>query len=146
MIRPSSGRLADFDLSGLSLARRYLLVSLVFVVIGGGVVALALGQLIETSAINRTTSVTALYVESFVAPELQTLATSPNLSQAEIDSLQRLLTDSPLGQAVVSFRAPVDGRALSSTAPFRSSSASASTWAASAGRRLAATSSATSAT
>jgi signal transduction histidine kinase len=100
-------------LAGLSLAGRYLLLSLVFVVIGGGVVAFALGQLIETSAINRTTSVTALYVESFVAPELQSLATSPDLSQSEIDSLQRLLNDTPLGQKVVSFRIwSKDGRVL----------------------------------
>jgi signal transduction histidine kinase len=100
-------------LAGLSLAGRYLLLSLVFVVIGGGVVAFALGQLIETSAINRTTSVTALYVESFVAPELQSLATSPDLSQSEIDSLQRLLNDTPLGQRVVSFRIwSKDGRVL----------------------------------
>ena len=64
----------------MSLARRYLLLSLVVVVVGGGIVAYALGQLIETSAINRTTSVTALYVESFVAPKLQSLATGPSLS------------------------------------------------------------------
>ena len=89
-------RVPRFDLAGLSLARRYLLLSLVFVVVGGGIVAYALGQLIETSAINRTTSVTALYVESFVAPELQSLATGPSLSQSEIDSLQRLLSDSSL--------------------------------------------------
>ena len=100
-----------FDLAGLSLARRYLLLSLVFVLVGGGIVAYALGQLIETSAINRTTSVTALYVESFVAPELQSLATSPSLSQSEIDSLQRLLNDTPLGQKIVSIRIwSTDGR------------------------------------
>ena len=107
-----------FDLAGLSLARRYLLLSLVFVVVGGGVVAYALGQLIETSAINRTTSVTALYVESFVAPELQSLATSPSLNQTEIDSLRLLLSDSPLGQKVVSFRIwSTDGHVLYSPLP-----------------------------
>jgi signal transduction histidine kinase len=112
-IRRPAVHVRRFDLSGLSLARRYLLLSFVFVVIGGGIVAIALGQLIETSAINRTTAVTALYVESFVAPELQSLATHPDLSQAEVDSLQRLLTDSPLGQAVVSFRVwSTDGKVL----------------------------------
>ena len=119
--RSSAGRrgaCARFDLAGLSLARRYLLLSLVFVVIGGGVVAFALGQLIETSAINRTTSVTALYVESFVVPELQSLATSPSLTQPEIESLQRLLNDSPLGQRVVSFRIwSTDGQVLYSPFP-----------------------------
>lgn len=111
-------RVRWLDLSGLSLARRYLLLSLVFVVVGGGIVAFVLGQLIETSAINRTTSVTALYVESFVAPELQNLATASDLTAAERDSLQHLLTDTPLGQAVVSFRIwSTDGRVLYSPFP-----------------------------
>ncbi len=105
-------------LAGLPLARRYLLLSFVFVVVGGGIVAYSLGQLIETSAINRTTSVTALYVESFVEPELQSLATSPTLTQPEIDSLQRLLNDSPVSQKVVSFRIwSTDGRILYSPVP-----------------------------
>jgi signal transduction histidine kinase len=113
-----TGRARRFDLSGLSLARRYLLLSFVFVIIGGGVVAYALGQLIETSAINRTTSVTALYVESFVAPDLQTLASSPDLAPADLASLQRLLTETPLGEAVVSFRIwSTDGRVLYSPFP-----------------------------
>lgn len=109
----SSWRRPRLNLTGLSLARRYLLLSLVVVVAGGGIVAYVLGQLIETSAINRTTSVTALYVESFVVPELQSLATSPTLSQPEIASLQRLLTDSPLSQNIVSFRIwSTEGRVL----------------------------------
>ena len=116
--RVPAGARRRFDLAGLSLARRYLLLSLVFVVVGGGIVAYSLGQLIETSAINRTTSVTALYVESFVAPELQSLATSPSLSQPEIDSLRRLLNNSPLSQKVVSFRIwSTDGRILYSPVP-----------------------------
>jgi signal transduction histidine kinase len=111
-------RRPHFDIAGLSLARRYLLVTLVVVVVGGVVVAYVLGQLIETSAINRTTSVTALYVESFVEPQLQSLATSQTLSQTEIDSLKRLLGDSPLGQRIVSFRVwSTDGRILYSPIP-----------------------------
>jgi signal transduction histidine kinase len=94
-----------FGLANLSLARRFLLVSLALVVVGGAAVAWVLGQLIETSAINRTTSVTALYVESFVAPELQSLANSSSLTQPEIDSLQSLLSpSSPVGQRIVAFR------------------------------------------
>ena len=110
--------LPSLALAGLPLARRYLLISLVFVVIGGGVVAFALGQLIETSAINRTTSLTALYVDSFLAPELQSLATSSSLSSSEIASLQRLLKDSPLAEKVVSFRIwSTDGEVLYSPLP-----------------------------
>jgi signal transduction histidine kinase len=81
-------------------------------------VAWVLGQLIETSAINRTTSVTALYVESFVAPELQSLASTSSLTQPEIDSLQSLLTNSPVGQRIVAFRIwSTDGRILYSPNP-----------------------------
>jgi signal transduction histidine kinase len=97
------GRLR-FGLANLSLARRFLLVSLALVVVGSAAVAWVLGQLIETSAINRTTSVTALYVESFVAPELQSLANTSSLTQPEIDSLQSLLNNSPVGHAIVAFR------------------------------------------
>ena len=111
------GRLRS-ALGHLSLARRFLLVSLAVVVVGGAAVAWVLGQLIETSAINRTTSVTALYVESFVAPELQSLAGSPSLTQPEIDALQSLLTNSPVRQRVVAFRIwSTDGRILYSPNP-----------------------------
>lgn len=117
-VRLPTWHLPGLGLAGLPLARRYLLVSFVFVVIGGGVVAFALGQLIEGSAINRTTSVTALYADSFLAPELQSLVTSPDLSQSEIASLQRLLSDSPLAEKVVSFRVwSTDGRILYSPVP-----------------------------
>jgi signal transduction histidine kinase len=117
-VRPSAWRRPRFDLAGMPLARRYLLLSLVFVVVGGGMVAFALGQLIETSAINRITSETALYVESFVVPDLQSLATSATLSTTEIDSLRRLLTDSPLNQKIVSFRIwSTDGRIVYSPLP-----------------------------
>ena len=91
-------------LANLSLARRFLLVSLALVVVGGVSLGWVLGQLIQTSAINNTTSVTALYVESFVAPELQSLATGSSLTQSEIDSLQTLLNNPQLGQRIVTFR------------------------------------------
>ena len=103
LIRKAPRRVVS-AVAGMSLARRFLLVSLVVVVAGGATVAYLLGQLIETSAINRTTSVTALYFESFVAPELQSLATGSTLTQPEIDALDRLLTDTPVRQRVVTFR------------------------------------------
>jgi signal transduction histidine kinase len=103
----------DYEVAGLSLARRYLLVSLLVVVVGGALVAYALGMLIETSAINRTASVTALYAESFVAPQLQSLASDQRLTESEVDALQGLLSDSALSQRVVSFRIwSLDGEVL----------------------------------
>lgn len=103
----------DYEVAGLSLARRYLLISLLIVVLGGALVAYVLGQLIETSAINRTTSVTALYADSFVAPQLQSLASASSLTASEIEALQGLLTDSALAQRVVSLRIwSTDGQVL----------------------------------
>lgn len=117
-LSPSVWRRPWFEVGGLSMARRYLLLSLVVVVVGGGIVAYVLGQLIETSAVNRITSVTALYVESFVVPELQSLQTSPVLTTAEIASLQRLLNDASLGQKIVSIRVwSTDGRIVYSPLP-----------------------------
>jgi signal transduction histidine kinase len=103
----------DYEVAGLSLARRYLILSLVIVVLGGGVVAYALGLLIETSAINRTTAVTALYAESFVAPHLQSLASNSSLATGEIEALQGLLSDPGLSQRIVSYRIwSTDGEVL----------------------------------
>ncbi len=93
-----------FGLANLSLARRFLIVSLVLVVTGGVAVGWVLGQLIETSAINNTTSVTALYVESFVTPDLQSLATGSSLTQPEIDSLNNLLSSPAIRRRIVAFR------------------------------------------
>lgn len=103
-VRALKGLRLRFGLTNLSLARRFLLVSLVVVGVGGAAVAYLLGQLIETSAINRTTSVTALYVESFVAPELQSLANGTSLTQHEIDALQNILSNSQVSDRVVAFR------------------------------------------
>ena len=103
-VRRPTWRSLRFGLANLSLARRFLIVSLALVVVGGVSLGWVLGQLIETSAINDTTSVTALYVESFVTPDLQSLATSSSLTQPEIDSLQTLLGSPALRQRIVTFR------------------------------------------
>jgi signal transduction histidine kinase len=107
-----------FALVNLSLARRFLLVSLVLVVTGGVAVAWVLGQLIETSAINNTTSVTALYVESFVTPDLQSLANGSTLTEPEIASLQQLLSSPAVNKRIVTFRIwSTDGQILYSPNP-----------------------------
>jgi signal transduction histidine kinase len=102
-----------YEFAGLSLARRYLILSLVIVVLGAGVVAYALGLMIESSAINRTTAVTALYAESFVAPHLQSLASGTSLAPADSQALQNLMTDPGLSQRIVSYRIwSTDGQIL----------------------------------
>ena len=103
---------------GLSLARQYLILSLLIVVVGGGIVAYALGLLIETSAVNRTPAVTGLYGESFVAPQLQSLANGGTLGPQQVAVLDRLLTDPGLTERIVSFRIwSTDGTVLYSPQP-----------------------------
>ena len=57
-----------------SLAQQYLVVSLI-VVLGGVVITAAwIGHQIETSVVERTGGITALYVDSVLGPNLQALA------------------------------------------------------------------------
>jgi len=88
----------------LTLARRYLLATLGVVAIGSVVVAALVGALIEAGALNRTASLAALYVESFVEPQVQGLANRSKLEPAEVAAIQKLLTATSLGEKVVSLR------------------------------------------
>ncbi len=91
-------------LEGLSLARQFAL--------AGGVVMLAATLLvgwfvsgrIEDVVVRNTANATALYMESFVAPLMQDLAASDNLSKASRDSIGALLQGTALGRRVVSFK------------------------------------------
>lgn len=91
-------------LEGLSLARQFAL--------AGGVVMLAATLLvgwfvsgrIEDVVVRNTANATALYMESFVAPLMQDLAASDNLSKASRDSIGALLQGTSLGRRVVSFK------------------------------------------
>jgi signal transduction histidine kinase len=101
-------RLAVSRLPGLparmSLARRYLVANLVIVVGASLGLGAWVGMQLETGVIDRTASVTALYIESFVQPEIESLAGSPTLPATSIEALDGLLTSTPLGERVVSFR------------------------------------------
>ncbi len=106
------------NLKRLNLAQRFMLASLVILV--GGMIGLGewVGQQIELGVIHRTAATTALFVDSFIAPDLQELAQSDRLSPDHVASLNRLLQDTPLGQQIASFKVwGEDGQVLYSTAP-----------------------------
>jgi len=107
-----------FNFRRVTLARQFLLVSFLILLTGMLVIGLWVGRQIEVGVINRTAAVTALYVDSFVAPHLQSLGRSGQLDEAHRQELDSLLTGTPLGQRIVSFKiwAP-DGRILYSTQP-----------------------------
>ena len=88
----------------MSLARRFLLANLVVVVVASLAVAAWVGMQLEKGVLDRTASVTALYIQSFVAPQIEAIGTSGTLPPANVDALDHLLSDTQLGERIVSFR------------------------------------------
>jgi signal transduction histidine kinase len=110
-------RLNNF-LKSLSLAHRFMIASLVILV--GGMIGLGewVGQQIEQGVIHRTAATTALFVDSFIAPNLQELSRSDTLTPGHTATLNRLLEETPLGQQIVFFKVwDAHGRVLFSTEP-----------------------------
>lgn len=95
---------SENGLSRLSLARQFMIASLIILVVA----ALALGEWvvrqIEDSVVHRTAETTALFVDSFISPNLQDLAATDALAPENVAALSRLLEDTPLGQHIVSFK------------------------------------------
>jgi len=110
-----AGRIASGVRRGprTSLAARFLFVGGILVVLAAVAIGLQVGQQIETSVVNRTAGLAALYVESLVEPQLQVLASQPVLGKDQVQALSRLTADTPLGQQIVSFKVwSKDGRIL----------------------------------
>jgi signal transduction histidine kinase len=102
----------------LTLSQRFMLASLVILV--GGMIGLGewVGRQIELGVIHRTAATTALFVDSFIAPNLQELANENTLSQEHTATLNRLLEETQMGQQIVAFKVwDIDGRVLYSTEP-----------------------------
>lgn len=87
-----------------TLAQRFMLASLLILVISMIGVGWWVGRQIERGVINRTAATTALYVDSFVTPRVQDLAPGNTLSPQQAAIPVQLLRESPLGQQIVSFK------------------------------------------
>lgn len=102
----------------LSLARQFLLLSLMILISGMLIIGLWVSRQIELGVTDRTAGVTALYVDSLISPHLQSLAYSEELLPADVANLNGLLLETPLGQRIVAFKVwASDGRVLFSTNP-----------------------------
>ena len=102
----------------LSLARQFLLASLLILAAGMIVIGIWVGRQIETGVMNRTAAVTALYVNSVVAPRLHGFALTGRLEENDRAALAALLNSTPLGRRIVAFKVwDDDGRILFSTNP-----------------------------
>jgi signal transduction histidine kinase len=97
-----------------SLARQYLLASLIVVLTGVVITGAWIGHQIESSVLQRTAGITALYVDSVVSPNLQALARDDRwITANDTAALNRLVSDTGLGQGVVLFKIwSLDGRVL----------------------------------
>ena len=102
----------------LSLSQRFTLAALVVLLVGMiGIGAWVEGQII-TRVIHRTGATTALYVDSFVSPNLQELGTSDNLLPEHVNTIRSLLQGTPMGKQIVAIKVwNTRGKLLYSTDP-----------------------------
>lgn len=106
------------SLARLSLIHQFMLMSLSILVIGMLVIGFVTGAQIEHSVINQLSAVTALYVDSFISPQLQELEHSEALSDERIRELRMMLSETPLGSRIVSLKIwSPEGRVLYSLNP-----------------------------
>jgi signal transduction histidine kinase len=87
-----------------TLARRFLLASLLVLVVGGLLAGWWVGNQLSRGIIDQNASVTGLYVESFIQPHLQGLDTGQWLTKADVASLDTLLSDTAFGQKIVALK------------------------------------------
>lgn len=103
-------------LADLSLSRQFLVTSLPVLVVGMLVIGVLVSQEVKDGVVNRMGGMTGLYVESFVAPHVQTLRHAEDLTPDDRQALGRLLHNTPLGDRIVSFKVWLpDGRVLYSS-------------------------------
>ena len=100
----------------LTLAQQFMLASLIILMCGMLGIGWWVGKQIEDGVIHRTAATTALYVDSFISPNLQDLGHGKNLSPEYVETLRTLLHTTPLGQQIVAFKVwDTHGRVLYST-------------------------------
>lgn len=87
-----------------SLARRFLVASLAVLLVGGAAIGLWVGSQLQRGIIDRTASITALYVQSFIEPHLASMASGEWLSDEDVANLDALVTDTPFGERVVALK------------------------------------------
>jgi signal transduction histidine kinase len=100
----------------LSLAQQFLLLSFPILLAGTLVIGWWVGGQVQDSVVHRMGGVTALYVDSFVAPHVQGVVAGGELAPADIAEIAHLLANTPLGKKVVSLKVwRPDGRVLYSS-------------------------------
>jgi signal transduction histidine kinase len=93
----------------LSLAERFALTGGVVMLLGMAAIGSWVASRIEEGVTRNTANATALYVESVIAPLSQELTRPEGLSSTAVRALDEVLSNTPLGRRVVSFKIWRDG-------------------------------------
>ena len=93
----------------MSLAQQYALASGLVMLLAAVVVGLWVSSRIEEAVVRNTANATALYMESFISPLSQDLATQDQISPANLGALEKLLVETPLGRRVLAFKIWIKG-------------------------------------
>ena len=102
----------------LTLTRQFLVASFPILLAGMLAIGLYVEREIEQGVVKRIAEVQSLYVDSLVAPHLETLLASDHLDPARRAELDALFVDTPLGKKIVAFVLwRPDGRVMYSNRP-----------------------------
>jgi signal transduction histidine kinase len=88
----------------LSLSQQFMLLSFPILLAGTLFIGRWIGHQVEDSVVHRVGGVTALYVDSFIAPHAQALLRSDNIPETDQAALTALLKDTPLGQRIAGLK------------------------------------------
>jgi signal transduction histidine kinase len=102
----------------LTLAQQFLMVSFPVLLAGSLAIGWWIGKQVQEGVAHRIGSVTALYVDAFVGPHVQSLAQHASLTPADLAMLNSDLNETMLGQKIISLKVwDRSGRVLFSTDP-----------------------------
>ncbi|MBA3944891.1 MAG: sensor histidine kinase [Herpetosiphonaceae bacterium] len=87
-----------------SLARQFLLASLLVLLVNGLLIGLWIGRQIEGNVIHSASLDTALFVESVVAPYLQPIASQHQFTSAQATALDRHFSSGPFRERIVAIK------------------------------------------
>jgi signal transduction histidine kinase len=87
-----------------SLVQRFTVISFLIIVSGTVGIGWWVGEQIKNGVIKESAVTAALYMDSFIAPNLQDLSILPELSPQSITTLNGLLRETDLGQRIVAFK------------------------------------------
>ena len=93
----------------MSLAQQFALAGGLVMALAAVAVGLFVSSRIEEAVVSNTANATALYMESFISPLSQDLATQDQISPDNLAALERLLVETPLGRRVLIFKIWVRG-------------------------------------